>query len=132
MLKEVKYSGDTFFVKNIKIKSLRYEEVCDGYKKRIFERQKGLPGYTFTFQKKFVKTSKRFVFLEILITGILISISFHNKNSDGSSSIELVLETGKEYQFRYLCDGQTWLNEPEADKQNITHYGDSKNSVIIV
>jgi hypothetical protein len=24
------------------------------------------------------------------------------------------------------------LNEPEADKQNPTHYGDSKNSVIII
>ncbi len=57
---------------------------------------------------------------------------FSQKHSDGSSSVELVLETGKEYQFRYLCDGETWLNEPEADKQNLTHYGDSKNSLIVV
>ncbi len=58
--------------------------------------------------------------------------SFSQKNSDGSSSIELILETGNEYQFRYLCDGQIWLNEPEADKQVLTHYGDSKNSLIII
>jgi 1,4-alpha-glucan branching enzyme len=57
---------------------------------------------------------------------------FSQKQPDGSSSIELVLEAGNEYQFRYLCDGQTWLNEPEADKQNPTHYGDSKNSVIVI
>ncbi len=57
---------------------------------------------------------------------------FSQKNSDGSSNIELVLEAGKEYQFRYLCNGQTWLNEPEADKQNPTHYGDSKNSLIVI
>jgi 1,4-alpha-glucan branching enzyme len=57
---------------------------------------------------------------------------FSHKNSDGSSSIELVLESGNEYQFRYLCNGETWLNEPEADKQNPTYYGDSKNSVIII
>ena len=57
---------------------------------------------------------------------------FSHKNSDGSSSIEIVLETGKEYQFRYLCDGQIWLNEPEADKQVLTHYGDSENSVLII
>ena len=54
------------------------------------------------------------------------------RNSNGSASIELVLKTGKEYQFRYLCDRQIWLNEPEADKQIITHYGDSENSVLII
>ncbi len=57
---------------------------------------------------------------------------FSHKHSDGSSSIEIVFETGKEYQFRYLCDGQIWLNEPEADKQTLTHFGDSNNSVLIV
>ena len=57
---------------------------------------------------------------------------FSHKNGDGSSSIELVLEAGKEYQFRYLCDGQIWFNEPEADKENLTQYGDAKNSVIVI
>jgi 1,4-alpha-glucan branching enzyme len=57
---------------------------------------------------------------------------FSQKHSDGSSSIELVLDVGNEYQFRYLCNGHIWLNEPDADKQNLTHFGDSKNSVIIV
>ena len=57
---------------------------------------------------------------------------FSHKHSDGSSSIEIVLQAGNEYQFRYLCDGQTWLNESEADKQVLTHYGDSKNSVIVI
>jgi len=31
-----------------------------------------------------------------------------------------------------LCDGATWLNEPEADAEVLTHYGDSKNSVVVV
>jgi len=57
---------------------------------------------------------------------------FSQKNSDGSSSIEIVLQAGNEYQFRYLCDGQTWLNEPEADKQSLAHFGDAKNSVIVI
>lgn len=57
---------------------------------------------------------------------------FCNKLSDGSSEIELVLEAGKEYSFRYLCDHQLWLNEPDADKQVPTHYGDSKNSVLVI
>jgi 1,4-alpha-glucan branching enzyme len=57
---------------------------------------------------------------------------FSGKNSDGSTSIEIVLDAGKEFQFRYLCDGQIWLNEPEADKQSVTHFGDAQNSVIIL
>lgn len=57
---------------------------------------------------------------------------FSHRNSDGSSSIELVLNSGKEYQFRYLCDGQLWLNEPEADKHSLTHFGDAKNSVVTI
>jgi 1,4-alpha-glucan branching enzyme len=40
----------------------------------------------------------------------------------------LSLETGKEYQFRYLIDGQ-WANEVEADRFVTTPFG-SENSVI--
>ncbi len=56
---------------------------------------------------------------------------FVNKNSDGSSSIELVLDAGKEFQFRYLCDGHIWLNEPEADGKSLTHFEDVNNSLLI-
>ncbi len=57
---------------------------------------------------------------------------FSTKNPDGSSLVELVLDAGKEYQFRYLCDGEIWLNEPEADGEMPTHFGDAKNSLIIL
>jgi len=57
---------------------------------------------------------------------------FSQKNQNGSSSIELVLETGKEYQFKYLCDGHIWLNEPEADKECLTYFGNAKNSVLVL
>lgn len=50
--------------------------------------------------------------------------------TDGSFSILVELETGNEYQFRYLLDGKVWLNEPEADKQVVSPFGDSENSVI--
>lgn len=49
---------------------------------------------------------------------------------------ELTLETGREYQFRYLyikADGtEIWENEPEADKQVLNEFGDSQNSVIVL
>jgi 1,4-alpha-glucan branching enzyme len=57
---------------------------------------------------------------------------FSHKSPNGLFSTEYDLGTGKEYQFRYLCNGPIWLNEPEADKQVLNHYGDSKNSVIVL
>jgi 1,4-alpha-glucan branching enzyme len=51
---------------------------------------------------------------------------------DGSISLVLDLESGKEYHFKYLCDNEVWLIEPDADKQVQTHYGDSQNSVLVL
>jgi 1,4-alpha-glucan branching enzyme len=52
-----------------------------------------------------------------------------NALKDGSFSLSLDLETGRTYQFRYLLDGYTWINDDEAD-----HYPDngynSQNSAI--
>lgn len=55
-----------------------------------------------------------------------------HKNSEGGICLELNLESGKEYSFKYLCDNEVWLNEPEADKKTLTHYGDSQNSVLVI
>jgi 1,4-alpha-glucan branching enzyme len=47
----------------------------------------------------------------------------------GVWSVTLDLETGKEYQFRYLIDGTSWENDPEADKYVPSGLG-SENSVL--
>lgn len=52
--------------------------------------------------------------------------------ANGSICLELDLESGREYSFKYLCNNEVWLVEPDADKQVQTHYGDSQNSVIII
>ena len=49
---------------------------------------------------------------------------------DGSFSVTLNLETGKEYQFRYVLDGEKWINEEEADRQVETEFADATNSVL--
>jgi 1,4-alpha-glucan branching enzyme len=54
------------------------------------------------------------------------------KSKDGSFSIALDLETGREYQFRYLIDDKIWENDWNADKYVATHFGDCDNSVVIV
>ena len=58
--------------------------------------------------------------------------SFPEAAKDGTRSLSIELAVNNEYQFRYVCDENTWLNEPEADKQVITIYGDCENSVVIV
>ena len=54
----------------------------------------------------------------------------HLKN--GSFSATVALETGRSYQFRYLLGDGQWKNDPEADDELPTPFGDSKNSVIFL
>ncbi len=50
---------------------------------------------------------------------------------NGSFSATLDLEQGREYQFRYLIDGQNWENDDEADKYVHSPFG-TQNSVVVV
>lgn len=53
------------------------------------------------------------------------------KGKDGVFKATLELESGKEYQFRYVLDGQIWANDPEADKFASTSFG-TENSVVVL
>jgi 1,4-alpha-glucan branching enzyme len=50
---------------------------------------------------------------------------------DGSFSTSVTLETGKDYRFRYLLDGERWENDWEADAYTPNDFG-SEDSVIRV
>ena len=52
--------------------------------------------------------------------------------TDGSFSATLDLPAGREYQFRYLIDGEVWISDPEADKYAFSPFGDCENSVVMV
>ncbi len=52
------------------------------------------------------------------------------KLKDGSFSKTIELEVGKEYQFRYLVDGERWINEPAADKFLHSGVAAEENSVV--
>ena len=54
------------------------------------------------------------------------------KQKDGSFAVTLDLGTGREYQFRYLIDGEVWISDPEADKYAFSPFGDCENSVVMV
>lgn len=99
---------------------------------KIYSQDKKVCRVTFTLPKEVCEN-----FEEISVVGDFNNWDpyhdkFSHRHPDGSSSIELVLDAGNEFKFRYLCDGATWLNEPEADAEVLTYYGDSKNSVIVV
>ena len=49
------------------------------------------------------------------------------KSNDFTATLEL--ETGKEYQFRYLIDGLVWKNDAQADSLVANSFGE-ENSVI--
>ena len=51
------------------------------------------------------------------------------KLKSGEFKLTIDLETGREYQFRYLIDSETWENDWEADKYVPTDAGDD-NSVV--
>jgi hypothetical protein len=50
---------------------------------------------------------------------------------DGSFSVQIDLDTDKEYRFRYLLDGSKWVNDDEADKYVASEFGD-KNCVVVL
>ena len=53
------------------------------------------------------------------------------KLKDGSFTVTIDLESGREYQYRYLIDGITWENDWEADKYVPNPTGSSDNSVVV-
>jgi 1,4-alpha-glucan branching enzyme len=55
-----------------------------------------------------------------------------NPLKDGSFTLTIDLKTGREYEFRYLADGNNWITETEADKLVPSGFGDAQNSVIVV
>lgn len=51
---------------------------------------------------------------------------------DGSFSVSMDLETGRNYQFRYLLDGSTWVNDDAADAYEASGFGDAQNAVLVL
>jgi len=59
------------------------------------------------------------------------SVTAMKRLKNGSFSATLFLRPDAEYEFRFLLDGLTWENDPQADKYVQNIYG-SENSVVVV
>ncbi len=51
------------------------------------------------------------------------------KLKDGSFSVTISLPTGKQYLFRYVLDGNIWVNDSQADGYEPNDFGET-NSVL--
>lgn len=52
------------------------------------------------------------------------------RQKDGTWRATVQLEPGREYQFRYVADGERWLDDPQADRYAPNPYG-QQNSVLV-
>jgi len=93
-------------------------------------RAKNVCRVTFRLPKVAVHAAK-----SVCIVGDFNNWNIHanpmKKLKNGDYTIKLYLETGREYQFRYLIDEAKWENEWNADKYVRSLYGDSDNSVVV-
>jgi 1,4-alpha-glucan branching enzyme len=86
---------------------------------------------TFTLAKEQAKGAAN-VHLVGEFNGWEIGNTAMRKQKDGSFTTTVDLPTGREYQFRYLIDGDVWISDPEADKYAFSPFGDCENSVVTV
>lgn len=54
------------------------------------------------------------------------------KLKNGKYTVTVDLETGQDYQFRYLAGDNVWFNDTSPDRTETTPYGDCENSVVSV
>jgi 1,4-alpha-glucan branching enzyme len=54
------------------------------------------------------------------------------KLKNGDFTMQIELQAGREYLFRYFIDDKRWENDPNADKYIKSPFGDCDNSVVIV
>ena len=98
--------------------------------KKTFSKDKKTCKVTFTVSAEAAQGAKK-----INIAGDFNSWSSTDnplkQAKDGSFSTTIELESGKEYQFRYLLDGYKWENDWKADKYIPAPYSNADNSVVV-
>lgn len=50
----------------------------------------------------------------------------------GDFTVTLALTPGREYQYRFLVDNQTWVTDPDAEKWVHCAFANCENSVVVV
>ena len=98
--------------------------------KKQFDIKEHICNVTFTIPKDAAKFAKK-----INLTGEFNNWDIESlpmkklKNGEFSTSIEL--KQDREYEFKYLINGETWVNEPDADMFVLNTFK-TDNSVLVV
>ena len=99
--------------------------------KRQYLKSKNICKVTFKFPKEMAESAST-VHLVGDFNNWDVNASPMKKLKDGSFTANIDLERGREYQFRYFIDQESWQNDSEADKYTPSAYGDAENSVIVI
>ncbi|RMG25940.1 MAG: glycoside hydrolase [Bacteroidetes bacterium] len=99
--------------------------------KKKFLKSKPVCKVTFKLDKKVVPQAEKVYLVGDFNNWDKQAVPMKSLKSGGFTTT-LDLESGREYQFRYLVNGESWIDEPEADKYAETPFEDVKNSVVVV
>ena len=99
--------------------------------KKTYSKTKNTCKVTFSLPHEAVKDAR-----SVCVAGEFNDWNIHasplTRRKDGSFSVTIELERGREYQFRYLIDDMHWENDWVADKYVPSAFGDCDNSVVVV
>lgn len=98
--------------------------------KKQYSRSKPVCKVTFTLPKEAVDNAS-----EVKVLGDFNNWSWKEglpmKSAQDAYKATVELATGRHYEFRYLLDNETWVNDWEADAYYPTPYGE-ENSVVFI
>jgi 1,4-alpha-glucan branching enzyme len=100
--------------------------------KKKYLKSKPLCKVTFNLPEKNVNGAKRVSLLGDFNDWNARKATDMRKLKDGSFTRTLDLEVGKSYQFRYLVDGERWINDPQADRYAASGVDYSQNCIVEV
>lgn len=99
--------------------------------KKQYLKSKPVCKVSFTLDKKYANSAKKVALLGDFNDWKDKKSNYMRKLKDGSFTRTLDLEVGRVYQFRYLVDGESWVNEVKSDGYALNEYG-SENCLVEV
>ncbi len=95
-------------------------------------KSKNICKVTFSLPAEAVENAKKVTVLGDFNNWDPAEATLLKKQKDGSYKAIVELEPGREYQFRYLLDGEKWENDWAADKYVPVGDSTDENSVVVL
>ena len=96
-----------------------------------FSKSKPVCKVTFSLSSEMIEGAKK-----VAVVGEFnqwdVTANVLKKQKDGHYKVSVELPVGQEFQFRYILDGTTWLNDEAADKYIPSGVSCDENSVVVL